>query len=169
MEKQNRDYYPKGHVYHLCYNQNAPLGHWFWKFSIRQFSRQISFCLEKIGGQHPIESQQSIKENAIPMLEFMELVPFGVLRKTKDPSGFQIFVVAVNVGISVVKHVVLHLPVIHIACKNIHAAAHYLVYPFFGGIGAVIGVVHNVHAHAGHTNAHNHREQKLEPTGQMQC
>lgn len=91
-----------------------------------------------------------------------------MLRKPKYPPRFQIFVMALDVGIGVVEHIVLHLPIVHISGQNVHAAAHYFIDPFFGGIGTVIGIVHNVHANTGHSHTHYYGKKQLDPPREIQ-
>lgn len=74
---------------------------------------------------------------------------------------------SVYIGIGVVEHIVLHLPVVNIAGQDIHAAAHYLVNPFLGGIGTVVGIVHYVHSNTCHPNAHDNGEKKLYPAREV--
>ena len=89
------------------------------------------------------------------MLKLMEPVPLWMFGKTKDPSGFQIFVMPMDIGVCMVQHIMLYLPIVNISSKNIHARAHNFIDPFFGGIGTVIGIMHHIHSHTGHSNSHN--------------
>jgi hypothetical protein len=72
-----------------------------------------------------------------------------------------------DIGVGMVQHVVLYLPVVHVSGQNVNAASHELVHPFFIGISAVVAIVHNVHAHSGHANAHGDGQQQIGPEGQV--
>jgi hypothetical protein len=100
------------------------------------------------------------------MLELVIAAPFGMFRKTEDPSGFQVLIVFVDIGIGMVEHIVLYLPIVDIPCQDIDAAAHNSVHPFFGGVGAMVAIVHHVHSHAGHSYAHHYGKQKIGPIGE---
>jgi hypothetical protein len=72
----------------------------------------------------------------------------------------------VDIGIGMVEHIVLYLPIVDIPCQDIDAAAHNSVYPFFGGIGAMVAIVHYVHSHTGHSYTHHYGKQKIGPIGE---
>ena len=55
-----------------------------------------------------------------------------------------------DIGKSVMKEVVLHLPVVGISCQKIDSVSHKFVNPWPGRVGAMITVVHYVHANSSH-------------------
>jgi hypothetical protein len=66
-----------------------------------------------------------------------------------------------DIGVGMVQHVVLYLPVVHVSGQNVNAASHELVHPFFIGISAVVAIVHNVHAHSGPEGQVKGQDQKI--------
>jgi hypothetical protein len=70
-----------------------------------------------------------------------------------------------DIGVGVVQDIVLYLPVIDIAGKNVHASPHYLIDPGLTRIGPVVGIVHNVHAHPGHSDTNDNGQKELNPYG----
>jgi hypothetical protein len=84
--------------------------------------------------------------------------------ETQYPSCFHVLVMFMDIGIGVMEHVVLHLPIVNVASKNVNAASHDFIDPFLIGIRSMIAIMHNVHAHTGHANAHDNGEQYIGPS-----
>src|SRR5690606_20548055 len=78
-------------------------------------------------------------------------------------TGVHVLIVILYIGVGMVEHIVLNLPVVDVPGQDIDAAAHELVDPFFVGIGTVVAVVHHVHAHPGHAHSHGDGQKQIGP------
>ena len=59
---------------------------------------------------------------------------------------------------TVMKHIVLHFPIENVPCQNINGAPHKLVDPLIFGVGAMVAIMHHIHADTCHANANTHTE-----------
>ena len=82
-----------------------------------------------------------------------------MLRKTNDAPGIQVFIMTVNIGVGVVKYIVLYFSVVHITGQDINAGSHKLVQPWLGRVRTVVTVVHHVHSNSGHSHTNDNGKQ----------
>ena len=86
--------------------------------------------LFEIRGDCPVDGQQSVKENRIEFLKLVYRKPLGVLGKTDDPTCVDVFVQPLDIGVCMVKHIMLYFPVVDISRQYVDAASHQGIDPF---------------------------------------
>lgn len=92
-----------------------------------------------------------------------------MFREAERPTWANITVHAINIGIGMVHDVVLHKPNENMAAKQVHTRTHQLVFPRMTGIGTVDGIVHDAHADARCTDAHDDHQEQGQPCAHWHC
>lgn len=163
VQHDDGQYHPNGQVQDFGDDENRPLLGRVYFFVKRNAPADVAFHLLVVLADGPTDGHQAIEQHAVVVLKFVKALPILLLVEAQEATGINVLIHAVDVGISMVKHVVLYFPVVHIARQDVDGTAHEVVYPLVAGVGAMVAVVHHAHAHEGHAHAQYDGEKQHRP------
>lgn len=163
VQNEDRDDNPNQGVNYFSSDKYGPLPGCIDLFAKIETLAHVVPHLAVVFAQHPVDSEQAIKENTVVVLVFMETFPLVFLVQPDEAIGLDVIVVLINIGVGMVQDVVLYLPVIDVACQEVDGTAHQVVHPLAAGKGAVVAVVHYAHADERSRSADHNGQQQHHP------
>lgn len=114
---------------------------------------------------HLGEGEEGVEEECIPVLKAVNGPQWRAGGHAQKRRTFEVFIIAADIGVRVVQHIVLHAPGRGAAAQHMHDVSEQLIQPVARGERAVSRIVHHRHAGKGKSGAADHREDHHEPKG----
>ena len=94
------------------------------------------------------QREQGVDKQCVDVLVAMDFAQWRMLAEPQRTFGFDVFVEAIDIGIGVVEHIVLHFPSESAIAQQVHGSAKDAVDPFFARERLMRASMHDAHADA---------------------